>query len=162
MVGISYFVGLLCEKLGPAARLHREPRESRTLQLHVALRSEVNAKFRHFGTCSQPTCFIKKLFINSCGPRSVSKMFWGYTGRRKTLSWLGADVWAQQRPSTAGLRVFVPIYDIVLKCYQEWRFPDDALMICVYFFTCEETLGSLFAIADSPDAFLVTGVLWKT
>lgn len=58
-----------------AAQQCRENRESRTLQLHVALRSEVNAKFRHFGTCSQPTCFIKKLFINSCGPRSVSKMF---------------------------------------------------------------------------------------
>lgn len=98
------------------AQQHRERPESRTLQLHVALRSEVNAKFRHFGTCSQPTCFIKKLFINSCGPRSVSKMFWGYAERRKTFFWLGAAVLVLLWLCTLQKRVFVAIWDIVLKC----------------------------------------------
>lgn len=141
------------EKLVFAPELHRARRKPRTLQLHVAVRSEVNSKFRHFGTCSQPTCFIKKLFINSCGPRSVSKMFWGYIEIRKTVFWLEGDVSVWQFQCSGSIRVFVFILYVVLK----WNSSDFPWMLLRFVFTsgnseqgrCEHFLTLLLWPRDS-------------
>lgn len=147
----SFFVKLLWEKLVVTAQSYRGRHETRTLQLHVALRSEVNAKFRHFGTCSQPTCFIKKLFINSCGPRSVSKMFWGYAVSRCTLLWLESGVFSLFSQCTWRLWVFSKILYVVLKCFTS----DVSRMMLLWFvFTSasvRRTLTSRLDLVYGPD-----------